>query len=263
MLASDLDGTLIPPQDVGDDEGIAELAAELDTDDPPVLAYVTGRHRSLALAGIEQYSLPRPDAIVCDVGTSLYLFRHGQYEADPIYAEGMRARLRGVDRWTLHQCLVDLGALELQEEEKQAEFKLSYYAPGGQAGDRIGQQARRRLEETFGPVSVVFSEDPETGRGLLDVLPPGVAKHTSLSYLIEAFGLEQGALVYAGDSGNDRAALLSGCNAIVVGNARTALKDSIRAEAAELGLASRNERAKAHYARGVLEGCRHFGLFAA
>ena len=68
-------------------------------------------------------------------------------------------------------------------------------------------------------------------------------------------------MVFAGDSGNDRAAILSGVRAVVVGNAGDDLRDGLRREAERRGLGERIHFSEAPYAAGVVEGCRYFGLF--
>ena len=82
----------------------------------------------------------------------------------------------------------------------------------------------------------------------------------AVRYLHDTLGLDQDRLVYAGDSGNDRAAMLSGFNVIVVANALDTLKATIREQAETLGLDHRIYFAKTPYAHGVLEGCRRFGI---
>jgi hydroxymethylpyrimidine pyrophosphatase-like HAD family hydrolase len=67
-------------------------------------------------------------------------------------------------------------------------------------------------------------------------------------------------LVYAVDSGNDRAAMLTGYRVIVVANADDTLKNALPAESDARGIADRIYFAEHPYARGVLEGLRHFGV---
>ena len=72
LLASDLDGTLIPlERDAQRLREVAELVDAFEASEGLLLAYVTGRHLSLAQAGIEEIGLPSPDWFVCDVGTRL------------------------------------------------------------------------------------------------------------------------------------------------------------------------------------------------
>jgi HAD superfamily hydrolase (TIGR01484 family) len=259
LLASDLDGTLIPPSLREGNGGIEAFAQAVDGRPDLLLAYVTGRHKALALRGIGGFGLPVPHVLVCDVGTSVFHRSDAEYEPDPAYQELMAARLGGADRRELQRRLAH-PRLRLQEDEKQAQYKLSYYTPGGAEGEALARWAEALLEDAVGGANVVYSQDPETGEGLLDVLPRGVAKDVAVRYLHDKLGVDEDRLVYAGDSGNDRAAMLTGFNVVVVANASSTLKESIWEEAVNLGIDSRIYFALAPYAHGVLEGCQHFGI---
>ena len=69
-------------------------------------------------------------------------------------------------------------------------------------------------------------------------------------------------MIYAGDSGNDRAAMLMGYRAVVVANAENSLKEDLRRASVDRGISECIYFARHPYARGVVEGCQHFGLFA-
>jgi HAD superfamily hydrolase (TIGR01484 family) len=259
LLASDLDGTLIPPAEHPDDGGVAELRHAVERARNLVVAYVTGRSRALALEGIRRHELPPPALLVCDVGTSVFVLEADGYEPDPDYRELMLAALGGADPAGARELLGELRELELQEEHNQTEFKLSYYTPADARGAELAARAREMLGEA-GHFNVVHSVDPHVQRGLLDVLPGGVAKDVAVRYLHDRSGVSEHALVYAGDSGNDLAAMLTGFNVVVVGNAADALKETIRRQAEARSIAERVHFAEAWYAAGVLEGCRRFGI---
>lgn len=274
LLATDLDGTVIPPEGADLDDSDGGVRAFRDAVEAPrrapngiTLAYVTGRHLAFALEGIAGAGLPAPDLLACDVGTSVYRPRSGDLSADPgtwrpdsAYKARMREALGGVDaseiRHTLTKSVPDL---VLQEAEKQAEFKVSYYAPGPPRLDELVDAVRAQLAG-IAPVALVASVDPADGRGLIDVLPRGVAKHRALSFMRAELGITPDATLYAGDSGNDRAALLSGVLAVLVGNAPRALARDLTDAAQARGLGERLYLASAPFAHGVLEGCRHFGF---
>ncbi len=258
LLASDLDGTLIPlERDAQRLREVAELVDAMKASDELRLAYVTGRHLSLAQEGIQEVGLPAPDWFGCDVGTSVYRRTNGGYEPDTKYREAMRAVLGGLSGDDIRATIGAMDGLGLQEEEKQAEFKVSYYTRG--RPEPFVDTVQSRLDAAHARVNLVSSHDPVSGRGLLDVLPTGVAKDYAVRYLHDASGVDEDHLVYAGDSGNDRAAMLTGYRVIVVGNADEALKKDLGIEAVAQGIAERIYFAEHPYARGVLEGLRHFG----
>jgi sucrose-6-phosphatase len=255
LLACDLDGTLIPTRD--DDGARNRFRASLGRRGDGLLAYVTGRYLELALEGIETYGLPRPDWLVCNVGTSVHLWGRGGVELD----QGYRAAvLREAGKWDadeIRRRLVALPGVELQEAPKQAEFKASFFFEGGEEG-ALGRHPRVEALAGGGhPSNLIWSEDPVTGRGLLDILPPGTAKGRAVDYLRRSAGLPLDRVIYAGDSGNDRDALLLGGLGILVANAPGVLRTELRREALRLGLADRLHFSTSPFADGVVEGVRH------
>jgi HAD superfamily hydrolase (TIGR01484 family) len=236
---------------------VGELVGALQANEGLLLAYVTGRHLSLAQAGIEELGLPSPNWFVCDVGTSVYRRTNGGYEPDSEYRQAMRAAFGGLVGDDIRVAIGAVAGMELQEEDKQAEFKVSYYTSG--RPEPFVQTVQSRLGIALANVNLVASHDPVTERGLLDVLPAGIAKDYAVRYLHDHTGVDEEHLVYAGDSGNDRAAMLSGYRVIVVGNADAALKKDLGIESVAQGIAERIYFAEHPYARGVLEGLRHFG----
>ena len=259
LLASDLDGTLIPlertPTRLQEVHG---LVAAIEGTRDLGLAYVTGRHLALAEEGIAEVGLPAPDWFVCDVGTSVYRRRGSRYELDPTYRAAMKAAFGGLTGDQVRVAVGELEGIELQEEDKQADFKVSYYTEG--RPEPFVDVVRSRLAVAGAKVNLIASFDPVSGRGLLDALPAGIAKDYAVRYLHDRAGIEEDHLVYAGDSGNDRAAMLAGYRAIVVGNADAALKEDLVAASAARGIAERIYFAKQAYAAGVLEGLRYFGF---
>ena len=92
------------------------------------------------------------------------------------------------------------------------------------------------------------------------MLPTGIAKDRAVRYLDDASGVQEKNLVYYGDSRNDRAAMLAGYRTIVVDNADYAPKADLACGPAASCIRERIDFAEYPYARGVLEGLRHFGL---
>jgi HAD superfamily hydrolase (TIGR01484 family) len=260
MLASDLDGTLIPP-----DEG-EDRRREIDHFRKVVeamalrLAYVTGRHLPLALEGISRCDLPRPLALACDVGTAVFWRRGATYVPDAGYRDALASSPDVVPADRVRVELAGVPGLHAQAAEQQGEFKVSYYLDRG-AGPSAVAEVRRRLGD-LGRVRLVESHDPVTGDLLLDVLPENVGKAGAVRYVALCMDVDPGAVVFAGDSGNDRDAILSGVNAILVGNAPAPLRTALRREVGERGLADRVFFASEHFAAGVVQGLRHFGRTA-
>jgi sucrose-6F-phosphate phosphohydrolase len=258
LLGTDLDGTILPTHTTQDLSGsVREFELFLREQDELHVAYITGRHLELALEGLDQFSLPWPDTLVCDVGTSIYHLRDGRWKLDDRYRAAMRSALGGSSARKVEEVLRPVAALRPQVEERQKEFKRSYTVSGDRSA--VVEEVRRRTREAGLLVSLVASDDSTTGEGLLDVLPRGVAKHTALRFLSAQLALDRDHVAFAGDSGNDLEALLSGAWGILVGNAPQDLREELRRRAHEAGLGARIYFARAECAAGVLEGLRYFG----
>lgn len=110
MLATDLDGTLIPLDGCASNvPDLATLAEQVCASDV-TLVFVTGRHFDSVAAAINEHCLPQPDWIICDVGTTIYqrqvnddfvrLPAYGQHLADltvEVSRHELRSRLAGID----------------------------------------------------------------------------------------------------------------------------------------------------------------------
>jgi sucrose-6F-phosphate phosphohydrolase len=256
-----MDGTVIPLEEGASWERDISLFREaVDAKRDLCLAYVTGRDLAKALSGIEEYRLPEPDLLVSDVGTSLFHAYGGGYRLDEGYAQKMHEALGGLQAEEIRARAAPLPGLELQPEDRQTPFKVSYFLPPGRDHSSVLASLRDHLGIFKGRVQVVYSVQAQDGTGLVDLLPAGVAKDFALRYLQGITGVEADRLVYAGDSGNDLAALFAGFKAIVVGNADETLKKQVREKAEEDGILCRIYFSEKHYAGGVLEGCAHFGI---
>jgi HAD superfamily hydrolase (TIGR01484 family) len=210
---------------------------------------------------MQQHRLPAPDTLVCDVGTSVYHATQTGYEQDQQYVNEMEKARGGLDVREVRHEMARISQLTLQAEDRQSESKLSFYLAPGLDHRPIVEAVEEILDELGGALQVVYSVGAPHGTGLVDLLPAGVAKDFAIRYLQERNDVDPDGLVYAGDSGNDLAAMLTGFKAVVVGNATPGLRDELRERGAEAGILDRIYFAKKFFAAGVMEGCRHFGFF--
>jgi HAD superfamily hydrolase (TIGR01484 family) len=261
LLASDMDGTVIPLEEGPQREvEVAEFRDAVQGAPELLLAYVTGRGIALAEKGIRQFNLPLPHFQVCDVGTSLFRREGDTFVPDPDYIAQMRSAMDGLDFKDVAEDLKPIEHLLLQPWERQTEFKLSYHLPQGEDPSEIVADVRERLVELGAQVQAVYSVGAPSGIGLLDLLPKGAAKDSALHYLRDITGMDPEGVVYAGDSGNDLAPLLAGYKGIVVANAGGDLKEELEARMRDGGLPSEIHFSPYPYAKGVLDGARHFGI---
>lgn len=256
LLASDLDGTLIPPvRGHRHQRTIAAFCRHVERTAMPLL-YVTGRHLELAERGIREFGLPVPDALACDVGTSLYRRDGDAFRPDAEYRERIASRPDVVGAEQVREALADAPGFVLQEEEKQGPFKVSFYVDP-EAPAELLRELESRLD-AGSRTRFVWSRDVVRDVGLLDVLPASVGKETAVRHVLQRRGWTEDDVIFAGDSGNDRHALVAGWKAIVVGNAPESLKEEVRSTAAKSGLADSIYFSDADVVAGVLEGLRHF-----
>lgn len=267
VLATDLDGTLIPLDERADHrDDLVVLARELESSRSTLL-FSTGRHLASVLDAMQQHQLPSPEWIICDVGSSIYRGSEGsnKFELAAEYHDALAQIVTEMPLAELQDRLtpfVRAGTLELQESEKQGEFKLSYYSrvatPIREAAVR---EIRKLLGEWNAPYSMIDSVDPFNGDGLIDLLPHDVSKGYALRWLASHQQWPSQAVVFAGDSGNDLAALTAGFLAIVVGNADPQVAHEAERAHASAGWRRRLYLAEKSATSGVLEGCRWFELF--
>ena len=258
VLASDMDGTFIPLD--GNEENQRDLG--LLTDElrrhRVELLYVTGRHFDLAMEAVRRHALPLPAWLICDVGTSIYhRDEDNEYRLEEAYAKHLDEIVDQMDVNRLHEQLLGIEGLVLQPPEKQGRFKLSYDCDA-QRLIELTQQVLETLSLTGAPYREIASVDPFTGGGLIDLLPRGVSKAYALEWWVEEHDRPSNAIIFAGDSGNDLAALSAGYCSIVVGNARSAVIDQVAKAHQEAGWHDRLFLASKPATSGVLEGLRHF-----
>jgi len=258
-LATDLDGTLIPldgnEHNRNDLKQLKHLVARSTFD----LMYVTGRHFELVADAIEAHQLPLPGWIICDVGTTLLHWSEEEFRRVDEYRTQLTSIVEAFPVEQLRESLTGLPQLRLQEPEKQGEFKLSYYCDASDL-EQAASKIRDRIAREHAPYSLICSTDPFENVGLLDLLPKRVSKAYALEWWTNFTNHDREQVIFAGDSGNDTAALTAGYRSIVVGNARESVKTEVQTAHEMQGTLDRLYLAKNPATSGVLEGCRHFGL---
>jgi HAD superfamily hydrolase (TIGR01484 family) len=265
LLCSDLDRTILPNGEAPESPGAREVLRRIARRAEIRLAYVSGRNRKLIEEAIENYRLPLPDFAIGDVGTTIYDLDKGHWnewaawneEISKDWPEGGRDELTGR--------LSDMTRLRPQEPEKQNRFKLSYYADANFDHQRLVKKIRERIEGRGVRVSVIWSVDEQRDVGLIDILPERANKVHAVRFLAENKGVLKRHLVYAGDSGNDLAVMVSDIQSILVRNAAEGVRREAREAVEKNGLGETLYEAKGgflgmngNYSAGVLEGLAHF-----
>ncbi|EMI16167.1 HAD-superfamily hydrolase, subfamily IIB [Rhodopirellula maiorica SM1] len=262
VLATDLDGTFIPLDDHDDNRRDLSEVQRFLSEHAMELLFVTGRHFASVQDAIAEHRLPSPEWIICDVGTTIMrrvddaASSNESMQRVQAYHDDLAAIVGPIATTDLMKEFSGIAGSRLQESEKQGAFKLSYYADASHL-ESILEQFQQKLERIAAPYSIIASVDPFNGDGLIDLLPRGVSKAYALRWWAEHMTVQPEAIVFAGDSGNDLAALTAGYRAIVVHNASDELKQNVT-EAHRIAktddhvfLASKKATS------GVMEGLKH------
>lgn len=270
VLATDLDGTLIPLQDnPGNATDLHVLCKALDAAGLQLI-FVTGRHLASVAEVMCSDNLPIPDWIIADVGTSIYQRTSFDDVTSPtqlsrafVLTEAYAAELGGlVGNFSVQrvaELLAPIAALRMQESEKQSRFKLSYYVDH-RLLEQVRVQIAERIETARAPYSIVASIDPFTQDGLIDLLPRQVTKAYGIEWWARFQKIERDEILYAGDSGNDSAVFAAGFRSIVVGNAQRAVLEAAEQAHRAAGWENRLYAAEQSATSGVLAGLQHFLL---
>ncbi len=265
LLCTDMDRTLLPNGHQPESPRARELFHRLVSRDEVTLAYVTGRHRALVEEAIDEYSLPSPDFIIGDVGTTIYAVHHNSWEPRPDWQSEIAGDWAGHDHAHLAALFNDFDELELQEADKQNDFKLSYYAPLGSDYTSIRRQMQDLLRAKGVQASLVWSIDELRGTGLLDILPASATKFHAVEFLRHHLGYRNEQTLYAGDSGNDMQVLTSSIPAVLVANATADVREQAVAGAQASGNRDALYLAKGdypgmngNYSAGIIEGVAHY-----
>ena len=259
VLATDLDGTLIPLKGNPDNRRDLQELTRLFAATRHTLIFATGRHLDSVHEVRREIPLPEPDWIICDVGSRIMQRQGDSWQEVAPYAQHLRELTEGMSRADVETVLTGIDGLALQVPEHQTELKISYRCERhlletilAEVGTRLGPLPYRHMG----------SVDPFLDCGLIDVMPGPVSKAYALLWLATHLSSTPDETIYAGDSGNDLAALAAGFRAIVVANASPDLAAKVSALQQERAIpADHLYRASGEASSGVLEGCWHYGLF--
>lgn len=246
ILASDIDGTL-----TGDGPALERLGDQLARKRAAGDLYLvmsTGRRLEQVREGITNEGLPEPDAVICQVGTEVYL---PPFHEDRPPMPAWRERL--LADYSREEALAFLAGIEelvMQPDEFNTELKTSCFLDQCPDPERAAAEIRRRIEPHADRYQVVWS----SGRDL-DILPAASGKGLAIRFLVTHQDLDPNEVVVAGDTGNDASMFREFGRGVCVANAQPELVEACRT----LG-DGRVYFARQPYAAGVEEGLTHFGV---
>lgn len=211
ILATDLDGTFLG----GSDADRRALYDWIEAHRGSVgLIFVTGRDPAFILDSCADGTLPWPDYVVGDVGTTIGEVRAGHLHILETLEQEIAQRW-GDGGTTVRRVLRDAPGLTPQPSDFR--YRMSYhYDPTTFDPEAI------RTVEALG-FDVLMSDNM-----YFDVLPKGVSKGPSLLRLLDHLHIARGRVLVAGDTLNDLSMFETSLSGAVVGGAEQALLDRTR-----------------------------------
>ncbi|MGD8521765.1 MAG: HAD-IIB family hydrolase [Desulfobacterales bacterium] len=265
LLGCDLDRTIIPNGIQKESPLARPLLRRLARCPNIYLAYVSGRDQKLIRDAIAEFHLPVPDWAIGDVGTTLYRITNGNWQLSDDWNAEIGQDWKRLEREELTLLLGDIKEIQLQEPEKQSQYKLSYYTDQNVDYQALVRNIRGRLAKPGVRVSIIWSVDEIGKIGLLDIIPARANKLHAIRFLMQQEQFSEERTVFAGDSGNDLDVLTSGLQAILVKNAAGDVRKQALDALSRKGMTNRLYLPRGNYlgmngnyAAGVLEGLVHF-----
>jgi HAD superfamily hydrolase (TIGR01484 family) len=240
ILATDLDGTFLG----GSEDDRATLYRFIEERRADVgLVFVTGRDprfiEQLCADGSVPYSIPWPDYVVGDVGTTIAELAGATREVRPLPAlEAEIAELWNDNGARIRALLDQAAGLTLQDTPFR--HRVSYHFD-----PQTYDGAAERIVRHHGFDALISADR------FFDVLPPGVSKGPSLRRLLKHLGVADDRVLVAGDTLNDLSLFETGLRGVAVANSEPAL-------IARLDGHRNAYRAGKPGAAGITEAIRHF-----
>ncbi len=236
LVVADLDNIL-----TGNRGALSRFKKFLKENRPRIaLGIATGRDLASSLKEIEAWNIPFPEVLITSLGGAIF------YGKDLVEDRSYEDHLNY--HWhpnRIHEILDPIEGLYVQAgDHTQDRYKISYdldpeIAPSKQEIVRLLRNERLRTR-------VFLSHEV-----YLDVIPIRSSKGLALRYLSLKWGIPQGKILVAADSGNDIDLIQGNTLGVVVRNHTGELKKSLRGQ-------PRVYYAEKRFADGILEGIEHY-----
>jgi sucrose-phosphate synthase len=239
MIVSGLDRTLLSNTD-----GLQQLATLIRAKRKEcAFGIATSRRLDRVLTLLKQYDLPKPDILICSLGTEIYYSRELTVSSDWSNYVDHNWNPKAIKR--IMSQFAD--CMKLQPDLEQSRFKISYEI----TSDGIGYQdivtALRQDEQT---VNVFLTDDK-----YVDIIPARASKGLALRYVARLWEIPLENILVSAGSGSDEDMLLGGNmqNVIVRNRRHEQLSDTTAQDSIYF--------AEQTNALGILEAIDHYRFF--
>ncbi|MHA2936715.1 HAD family hydrolase [Vibrio sp. RC27] len=239
MIVSGLDRTLLSNTD-----GLQQFSALIRSHRKEcAFGIATSRRLDRVLALIKQFDIPRPDILICSLGTEIYYTRALTASSDWSNYVDHNWNPKAIKR-----IMSKFGDnIKLQPHIEQSRFKISYEILSDEIGYQDIVTALRQDEQT---VNVYLSND-----NLIDIIPARASKGLALRYVARLWEIPLENILVSAGSGSDEDMLLGGNmqNVIVRNRRHEQLSDTTAQDSIYF--------AEHSNALGILEAIDHYNFF--
>ncbi|MFP4522206.1 MAG: HAD-IIB family hydrolase, partial [Fibrobacterota bacterium] len=235
FIFTDIDNTL-----VGDEKAVKEFSEIIRKNRDRVgFGVATGRTVESAMEALKKNNIPEPDILISSVGSEIY------YGNTRLRDKGWKSHIsKKWDREKVRSILEKFDFLNIQEEDAQREFKLSYFMQFNK--DRL-PKIHNALIKNKCRYNLIYSHGK-----FLDILPYRASKGKAIRYISYKWGIPLEKTMVCGDSGNDEEMLRGETLGVVVGNYSSELE--------ELRGLKNIYFAENDYAGGIVEGIKKYKM---
>jgi HAD superfamily hydrolase (TIGR01484 family) len=266
LLCVKLDQTLLPTAYPAESPRARFYLQRLAQHPEINLVYVSSCNQDQVLIqrAIQEYAIPFPSYVISSGATIIYEITDDNWYIWKDWNEKLGVDWRGMSHADLVKFFADIESLRLQEPEKQAPFKLSYYVALKLNHHELIADMEQRLNKHGVQASLIWSVGETTQTGLLDILPRRANMLSAINFLMERKHFDKRHTLFAGSDRNDLEVLTSGLQAILVRNAADEVrKEALRCLPVEYSKQLYLARGgfmglNGYYSAGVLEGLAHF-----
>jgi sucrose-phosphate synthase len=238
-LFSDLDQNLI-----GSSTGRKAFIQFLQQNRKKLLfGIATGRSRDSALAIMVKKNIPQPDVLITNLGTAIFYGRN--LIPDTAWQEHLDYLWTPL---TIKRLLAKLPGISLQPEDRQSQFKVSYFYDEDKAPPIEELVVLLRQKEQSVNLSLAFGQH-------LDIVPVRASKGLALRWVAHRLEIPLENILVAGGSGSDEDMMRGNTKAVVVANRH-------HEELSDVEAMKNIYFAKKSYAHGILEGIEHYNFLA-